>query len=118
MFGDEHAGAVRAVLAEPLGEGVDRGFGLRLGALLHDVAKPVTLARREDGTPTFVGHDSAGAELSREILTRLRAGEKLKAHVAALARHHLRLGFLVHERPRAGARSTATCARPSPSRST
>jgi putative nucleotidyltransferase with HDIG domain len=90
---------VRAVLAEPLAEDVDRAFGLRLGALLHDVAKPVTLGRRDDGTPTFVGHDRAGAELSREILTRLRAGEKLKAHVAGLARHHLRLGFLVHERP-------------------
>ncbi|HEV2058841.1 MAG TPA: HD domain-containing protein, partial [Solirubrobacteraceae bacterium] len=98
-FGREHGQAVRAVLAEPLGEDVDRGFGLRIGALLHDVAKPVTLGRRDDGTPTFLGHDSAGAELSREILTRLRVGDKLKAHVAALARHHLRLGFLVHERP-------------------
>jgi len=98
-FGAAHADAVRAVLAEPLAEDVDRGFGLRIGALLHDVAKPVTLGRRDDGTPTFLGHDSAGAELSREILTRLRAGEKLKAHAASLARHHLRLGFLVHERP-------------------
>lgn len=99
VFGEQPAEAVRAVLAEPLAEGVDRGFGLRMGALLHDVAKPVTLGRRDDGSPTFIGHDSAGAELSREILTRLRAGEKLKAHVAALARHHLRLGFLVHETP-------------------
>lgn len=98
-FGAEHADGVRAVLAEPLGEEVDRAFGLRLGALLHDVAKPLTLGRRDDGSPTFVGHDRAGAELSRDILTRLRAGEKLKAHVAGLARHHLRLGFLVHERP-------------------
>ncbi|MDP1847333.1 MAG: HD domain-containing protein [Solirubrobacteraceae bacterium] len=99
VFGDQAAAAVGAVLAEPLAEDVDRGFGLRMGALLHDVAKPLTLGRRDDGSPTFVGHDSAGAELSREILTRLRAGEKLKAHVAALARHHLRLGFLVHETP-------------------
>jgi poly(A) polymerase len=99
VFGEQAAEAVRAVLAEPLAEDVDRGFGLRMGALLHDVAKPVTLGRRDDGSPTFIGHDSAGAELSREILTRLRAGEKLKAHVAALARHHLRLGFLVHETP-------------------
>ena len=99
VLGAEHADAVRAVLAEPLAEDVDRGFGLRIGALLHDVAKPVTLGRRDDGSPTFVGHDSAGADLSREILTRLRAGEKLKAHAAGLARHHLRLGFLVHERP-------------------
>ncbi len=99
ILGTPAADGVRAVLAEPLGDGVDRAFGLRLGALLHDVAKPVTLGRREDGSPTFVGHDSAGAELSRAVLTRLRAGERLKAHVAALARHHLRLGFLVHERP-------------------
>ena len=99
VFGQPAAEAVRAVLAEPLSEDVDRGFGLRMGALLHDVAKPLTLARRDDGSPTFIGHDSAGAELSREILTRLRAGERLKAHVAALARHHLRLGVLVHERP-------------------
>jgi len=98
-FGEPPADGVRGVLAEPLGEDVDRGFGLRMGALLHDVAKPLTLGRRDDGSPTFVGHDSAGAELSREILTRLRAGEKLKAHVAGLARHHLRLGFLVHQRP-------------------
>ena len=30
---------------------------------------------------------------------RLRASERLRAHVAALTRHHLRLGFLVHDMP-------------------
>ena len=29
----------------------------------------------------------------------MRTSERLRAHVAALARHHLRLGFLVHEAP-------------------
>jgi len=99
VFGPESAGAIGALLAEPLADDVDRAFALRLGALLHDVAKPATRGRRDDGSPTFVGHDRAGAEQAREILTRLRASEKLKAHVAALARHHLRLGFLVHETP-------------------
>jgi poly(A) polymerase len=99
VLGEEHAGALRALLAEPLADGVDRGLGLRLGALLHDVAKPATLGRRDDGTPTFLGHDRAGALLARDVLGRLRAGERLKAHVAALVRNHLRLGFLVHERP-------------------
>jgi putative nucleotidyltransferase with HDIG domain len=98
VFGAD-ADAIAALLAEPLGDEVDRGFALRLGALLHDVAKPVTLGRREDGSPTFLGHDREGATLARDVLTRLRASEKLKAHVAALARHHLRLGFLVHEMP-------------------
>ncbi len=98
-IGPTDAAAVRTLLAEPLADEVDRGFGLRLGALLHDVAKPVTLGHRDDGSPTFLGHDRAGAELARDVLTRLRASERLKAHVAALTRHHLRLGFLVHERP-------------------
>ncbi|MDP8967261.1 MAG: HD domain-containing protein, partial [Actinomycetota bacterium] len=99
VFGAEHAAAIDALLAEPLADEVDRGFALRLGALLHDVAKPATLGRRGDGSPTFLGHDRAGAELARDVLTRLKASEKLKAHVAALTRHHLRLGFLVHETP-------------------
>jgi poly(A) polymerase len=87
------------MLAEPLADEADRGLALRLGALLHDAAKPATLGHRDDGTPTFLGHDRAGAQLARDVLTRLRASEKLKAHVAALVRHHLRLGFLVHEQP-------------------
>ena len=98
-LGEEHAGAVRSLLAEPLADEVDRGLALRLGGLLHDAAKPATLGHRDDGSPTFLGHDRAGAQLARDVLTRLRASERLKAHVAALVRHHLRLGFLVHERP-------------------
>ena len=35
--------------------------------------------------------------MARRILTRLRSSERLRGHVAALVRHHLRLGFLVHE---------------------
>jgi putative nucleotidyltransferase with HDIG domain len=99
VLGEQHAGAVRALLAEPLADDVDRGLALRLGALLHDAAKPATLGHRDDGSPTFLGHDRAGAQLARDVLTRLRASERLKAHVAALVRHHLRLGFLVHEQP-------------------
>ncbi|HTN25911.1 MAG TPA: HD domain-containing protein [Solirubrobacteraceae bacterium] len=99
VLGAEHAGPLRALLAEPLADDIDRSLALRLGALLHDAAKPATLGRRDDGTPTFLGHDRAGAQLARDVLTRLRTSEKLKAHVAALVRHHLRLGFLVHERP-------------------
>ena len=38
-------------------------------------------------------------ELASAVLTRLRASERLREHVAALTRHHLRLGFLVHEAP-------------------
>jgi putative nucleotidyltransferase with HDIG domain len=95
----EHAAAAMAVLAEPLGDELTRGQALRFGALLHDAAKPQTRGVTPEGRITFLGHDVAGAELARAALGRLRASERLRAHVAALTRHHLRLGFLVHERP-------------------
>ncbi|MGP0100135.1 MAG: HDIG domain-containing metalloprotein [Solirubrobacteraceae bacterium] len=91
-------GEVDALLAEPLADELTRADALRWGALLHDAAKPLTRAvRPEDGRVTFIGHDARGAELARAVLERLRASERLRAHVAALVRHHLRLGFLVHE---------------------
>ncbi len=99
VLGEEHAGALGALLREPLADDLDRAVALRIGALLHDAAKPETRTRRADGSPVFPGHDRAGADLARDVLTRLRASERLKAHVAALVAHHLRLGFLVHERP-------------------
>jgi poly(A) polymerase len=89
---------VDALLAEPLADELTRGEALRWGALLHDAAKPLTReVRPADGRVTFIGHDVRGAELARAVLGRLRASERLRAHVAALVRHHLRLGFLVHE---------------------
>jgi poly(A) polymerase len=93
-----HWPAVAALLAEPLADGLNRGEALRWGALLHDAAKPLTREiRPADGRVTFIGHDVRGAELARAVLTRLRTSERLRAHVAALVRNHLRLGFLVHE---------------------
>jgi putative nucleotidyltransferase with HDIG domain len=95
----KHAEAAVRVLAEPLANELSRGQALRFGALLHDVAKPSTRETTPEGRVTFVGHDVAGAEMAAAILTRLRASERLREHVAALARHHLRLGFLVHDAP-------------------
>jgi poly(A) polymerase len=95
----EHAVAVAAVLDEPLADEIDRGTALRLGALLHDAGKPATRQLTPDGRVTFLGHDHVGAQMARDMLTRLHTSERLKAHVAALTAHHLRLGFLVHRRP-------------------
>jgi poly(A) polymerase len=99
VFGSEHGAAVAALLAEPLADELTRGTALRFGALFHDVAKPQTRAVSEEGRISFWHHDAQGAELTREILARLHASERLRAHVAALTRHHLRVGFLVKERP-------------------
>jgi len=98
VAGDD-AAALAAELAAPLANELTRGQALRFGALLHDIAKPETRAVTPQGRVTFMGHDEAGAALSVEILRRLRASERLAEFVAALTRHHLRLGFLVHEMP-------------------
>jgi len=37
--------------------------------------------------------------LRDEVLSRFRVSDRLSRHVAGLTRHHLRLGFLVHETP-------------------
>ena len=95
----EAPGRLRDVLDEPLADELTRGQALRIGALLHDVGKPPTHARRPDGRVTFIGHDRLGEEMIRGICRRLRTSERLGAFLGALARHHLVLGFLVHERP-------------------
>jgi poly(A) polymerase len=100
VLGADLAEPLRAFLAQPLADDLTRSDALRLGALLHDVAKPETQAFHEDGTILgFPGHADLGAERSRAALARLRASERLRAHVAALARHHLGLGYLVHKAP-------------------
>jgi tRNA nucleotidyltransferase/poly(A) polymerase len=95
----ELGGEIAEVLAEPLGDELTKGGAMRFAALLHDAAKPATRGELPDGRVTFVGHDAAGADLARSVLGRLRASSRLSDYVAALTLHHLRLGFLVHERP-------------------
>lgn len=94
-----HADAVARFLSAPLANELTRWQALRFGALFHDIAKPETRAVGETGRITFIGHDAAGGRTAAAILTRLRASDRLAEHVAALTRHHLRLGFLVHEMP-------------------
>lgn len=98
-FGAGHAPAVAGVLGEPLADDVDRGVALMLGALLHDIAKPETRTDFGEGRVGFPDHDRQGAMIARDVLGRLRTSDRLRSHVAGLARHHLRLGFLVHQRP-------------------
>ncbi len=90
---------VAAVLDEPLADELTRGEALRFGALFHDIGKAATKGVRPDGRVTFIGHDVVGEDMARSILRRLRASEKLRAFVGKLAREHLVLGFMLHDRP-------------------
>jgi len=95
----DYAEAAGALLREPLADELTRGQAMRLAALLHDAAKPWTRVQLAGGRIGFPGHDEEGARVAREVLMRLRASARLVDHVAALCRNHLRVGFLVHERP-------------------
>ena len=99
VFGDELSERVRAVLAEPLADEMTRGQALRFAALFHDIGKPATRGVRDDGRVTFIGHDSVGEDVIARICRRLRTSTALRDYLGRITRHHLALGFLVHERP-------------------
>jgi putative nucleotidyltransferase with HDIG domain len=98
-FGPELAPRVHAALSEPLADELTNWQALRFAALLHDVGKPGTRGERPDGRVIFIGHDSLGAEMVGEVARRRRTSERLRRYLAAITRHHLVLGFMVHERP-------------------
>jgi len=65
---------------------------LALAALLHDVGKPATRFVDDEGNVRFFGHESVGAEMTRELLRRLKLPQREVDLVATLVRNHMRLG--------------------------
>jgi poly(A) polymerase len=102
-YAGRRAQEVEELLAEPLADELTRGGALRFGALLHDIGKPATRGERGRWV-TFIGHDQVGARMIEAVCERLRTSRRLSRHLQHLALHHLRLGFLVHERPLSGRR--------------
>ncbi len=98
VFG-EFEPRLREVLDEPLADELSRLEAIRFGALLHDMGKPATRGVRPDGRITFIGHDAVGEQMVHGLCRRLRTSERFERFVAGLTRHHLVLGFMVHQRP-------------------
>ncbi|MGH2906169.1 MAG: HD domain-containing protein [Solirubrobacterales bacterium] len=98
IFGEDATDLVEQ-LERPLADELTRGEALRWAALLHDIAKRETRSVFENGRVGFPGHDRRGAEIVRVICGRLNTSDKFAQYVAALTRHHLRLGFLVDAQP-------------------
>lgn len=61
---------------------------VRLGALLHDIAKPRCAALKDDGEYSFHRHELVGADLSRELLERLKYPGRTVDAVVHLVREH------------------------------
>lgn len=71
--------------------------GLRVAALLHDVAKPVTRGEFE-GRVIFVAHDTLGARMIHAICTRLDLSAAVTDAAATLTALHLKIGFMANSR--------------------
>jgi poly(A) polymerase len=99
LFGPDQAARLQRALAEPLGDELSRGEALRFGALVHDIGKPATRDVLASGRVTFMGHDALGERMVRDLCRRLRTSERFSRFLEGLTRHHLVLGFMVHERP-------------------
>jgi poly(A) polymerase len=75
---------------EEVSGGSNRRLLLKLGALMHDIAKPATRTVDESGRTRFLGHGKKGAAMAVPILERLRfSGREIKL-VENLIYHHLR----------------------------
>lgn len=70
-------------------EGVPPRLNVRLGALLHDVAKPRTCTVDETGVGHFYGHHLAGREMARSILESLKYDKQTIDDVAILVGEHM-----------------------------
>jgi len=74
--------------------GTDATRLLRWALLLHDIAKPETYAVREDGRPTFHGHEALGAQRADVLLQRLRFPRERRRRICRLILQHLRPSHL------------------------
>lgn len=62
---------------------------LRLAALLHDIAKPKTFSINGNGIGHFYKHYSIGADMSKDILMKLKFDNKTIEKVVILVKEHM-----------------------------
>jgi len=69
--------------------GSNRKTLLKVGALLHDIAKPSTKSVNKEGRVRFLGHTKDGAVVVTDIMERLRFSTREIRYVEKLVYHHL-----------------------------
>lgn len=78
---------------------IGQPFEVVLGGLLHDVGKPDTQDRREDGRITNYGHAEVGADMALEIARRLKLSSASSNRVVELVRLHMKMHTVREMRP-------------------
>ncbi len=76
--------------AQEVSDGYTRLTILKLGALLHDIAKPQTKMVDAKGKTRFLGHHTLGASMSEGILHRLRLSNRGVEMICGMVENHLR----------------------------
>ena len=70
-------------------ENVANSLVLRLSALLHDIAKPLTYSEDHDGQGHFYKHHMVGGDMCQTILKRLKYDNNTINQVSLLVREHM-----------------------------
>ena len=67
---------------------VEPKLELRLATLFHDIGKPFTVTKNNDGTASYPNHAKKSADMAREIMNRLRFSKKMIQRVTKLIEYH------------------------------
>jgi poly(A) polymerase len=81
---------IEGYLSQEVSSGSNHRILLKIGALLHDVAKPKTKFVDDSGRARFFGHTMQGAAMVTSIMERLRFSGRETKLVADMVRNHLR----------------------------
>jgi tRNA nucleotidyltransferase (CCA-adding enzyme) len=90
--GVEQKGMHRFDVLDHLLESLDASppeLGLRLAALFHDIGKPAAKVETPGDEPTFYRHEEISAQISQEVMRRLRFPNALIDEVVHLVRFHM-----------------------------
>lgn len=95
-----HLGRYRKQISQHLENRLNTDRTLRpilfLAALYHDIAKPVTQSRDQDGRIRFFEHELLGADMAAQRCQQLRLKKEEVAYVEKIVRHHMRPLLLGH----------------------
>lgn len=89
-----YAAELRQHFAEPIGARYPRPALFKLGALLHDVAKPQTKQTKPDGGVSFHEHQTIGGEIAAAVARRLGFDGVETGYIRTIVREHMRPGQL------------------------
>lgn len=74
----------------------DVGLEIMWATLLHDVGKPPTVSIDPDGRIRNLGHAKVGADMTLEILQRLKFSNDFIDHVCVLIKNHMNMKHIKH----------------------